>query len=124
MHSPKDEDALTSSELNAVSIVLRSKEEHKNYNNLNNEFSKRMKEISNNEKATSSRTCDKDNVDSEDDNLNENKKRIMKRLNKFEDKVYLFMLGIGLKITRTIEEILDDYRILFWQEQINKIHII
>ncbi|PKY18610.1 hypothetical protein RhiirB3_431447 [Rhizophagus irregularis] len=78
MHSPKDEDALTSSELNAVSIVLRSKEEHKNYNNLNNEFSKRMKEISNNEKATSSRTCDKDNVDSEDDNLNENKKRIMK----------------------------------------------
>ncbi|GBC31266.2 hypothetical protein RIR_jg31772.t1 [Rhizophagus irregularis DAOM 181602=DAOM 197198] len=39
---------------------------------------KRMKEISNNEKATSSRTCNKDNVDSEDDNLNENKKRIMK----------------------------------------------
>ncbi|CAB5375836.1 unnamed protein product [Rhizophagus irregularis] len=78
MHSPEDEDALTSSKLNAVLIVLRSKEEHENYNNLNNEFSKRMKEISNNEKTTSSRTCDKDNVNSEDDNLNENKKRIMK----------------------------------------------
>ncbi|PKY52296.1 hypothetical protein RhiirA4_469847 [Rhizophagus irregularis] len=72
------EDALTSPKLNAVSIVLRSKEEHENYNNLNNEFSKRMKEISNNEKETSSKTCDKDNVDSEDDNLNENKKHIMK----------------------------------------------
>ncbi|RGB38861.1 hypothetical protein C1646_755183 [Rhizophagus diaphanus] len=41
------EDALTSPKLTAISTISRSKEEHDNYNNLNNEFSKRLEGDSN-----------------------------------------------------------------------------
>jgi hypothetical protein len=38
---------LTSPKLTAISTIPRSKEEHDNYNNLNNEFSKRLEGDSN-----------------------------------------------------------------------------
>ncbi|CAB4433158.1 unnamed protein product [Rhizophagus irregularis] len=41
------EDALTNPKLTAISTIPRSKEEHDNYNNLNNEFSKRLEGDSN-----------------------------------------------------------------------------
>ncbi|PKY61271.1 hypothetical protein RhiirA4_486019 [Rhizophagus irregularis] len=69
------EDALISPKLSAVLIVPRSKEEHANYNNLNNGFSERLDKISNEVIATSSKKLKA--VDLESDELNENKKRVV-----------------------------------------------
>ncbi|RGB29644.1 hypothetical protein C1646_818388 [Rhizophagus diaphanus] len=55
-------DALASPKLKAISTIHRSEEKHKNYNNLNNEFSKRMEEISKNEVATSSKMTKKTEI--------------------------------------------------------------
>ncbi|CAB4446729.1 unnamed protein product [Rhizophagus irregularis] len=75
MEGEQFEDALISPKLSAVLIVPRSKEEHANYNNLNNGFSERLDKISNEVIATSSKKLKA--VDLESDELNENKKRVV-----------------------------------------------
>jgi sugar-specific transcriptional regulator TrmB len=63
----------------SVSTILRSKEEHENFHNLNSEFSERMGKFSNNSAETSSVISKESNV------LNENKKCIVTHQGTRED---------------------------------------
>ncbi|GBC52906.2 hypothetical protein GLOIN_2v1874621 [Rhizophagus irregularis DAOM 181602=DAOM 197198] len=72
------EGALTSPKIPLILTIPRSKEENEEYNSLNTNFSNRINEIEESAMASSAIAKDDKVVDIEDEDLNENKKRVVK----------------------------------------------
>ncbi|POG73096.1 uncharacterized protein OCT59_028550 [Rhizophagus irregularis] len=70
--------ALTSPKIPLILTIPRSKEENEEYNSLNTNFSNRINEIEESAMASSAIAKDDKVVDIEDEDLNENKKRVVK----------------------------------------------